>query len=642
MPAWYYFARPTNLAFHDLTENKIAPTNIRSLLGLGLKFCPTPRYTTSAKDIEKTLERMERDLYLKVHFAGTVRQDNDINMRMYVKSTFRPDFRLIPWKVRSRMRTFKAKILALFKKHQGKKNLLAFQRNALSNIKTDQRLLVVQCDKNLGPAIITHEAYIARAFKEHLHCRKTYRPLTAEQATAHATKIRSKLQAWIQKYHLVIPSMEQRYLQKLIGENENPWATFYLTMKVHKSPWKTRPIVSSSGTLLFGLGIWVDSQLQKTLPFQKSFFKSSLDLKKLLLDLDIPRNARIFTADAVSMYTNISTSKAITAIAQYLHQRRGMFEKIPVEALIEALKLVMENNVFAFGDTFWHQIDGTAMGTPPAPPYATLFFSIFEATFLKQSSPFSKNLFFYKRFIDDVIAIWSPEPTTEANDLKWLEFKTHMNTSWCGLEWEFSELTNQVDFMDLTISLNEKNQVETTLYEKALNLYLYIPPHSAHPPGVLNGLVLGNIHRMFTLCSTEEKIKDIIKKFWDRLLVRGYKQETIRPLFEAGIARMRARASADPADIPEEVASPDNRVFFHLPFNPGDPSSRVFQKLWRDIVVQPDGPKDARLPNLINDAGHYLGIDRMTVAYSRVPNLGNTLSYRNLSSTGLQASSFMD
>ena len=45
--------------------------------------------------------------------------------------------------------------------------------------------------------------------------------------------------------------------------------------------------------------------------------------------------------------------------------------------------------------------------------------------------------------------------------------------------------------MDMTISINNSNKIETTLLDKRLNLHLYIPPHSAHPPGLLPGIVYG-------------------------------------------------------------------------------------------------------------------------------------------------------
>ena len=60
MPAWYYFDQPSHLAFHDLTSYITPPKNLCSLLGLWLKFCPTPRYTTS--NLQPTLDQFKRDL----------------------------------------------------------------------------------------------------------------------------------------------------------------------------------------------------------------------------------------------------------------------------------------------------------------------------------------------------------------------------------------------------------------------------------------------------------------------------------------------------------------------------------------------------------------------------------------------------
>ena len=49
---------------------------------------------------------------------------------------------------------------------------------------------------------------------------------------------------------------------------------------------------------------------------------------------------------------------------------------------MDALHLLITNNVFQFGDTYWLQKVGTEMGAPPAPPWATIFFGTHEETVL--------------------------------------------------------------------------------------------------------------------------------------------------------------------------------------------------------------------------------------------------------------------
>ena len=86
--------------------------------------------------------------------------------------------------------------------------------------------------------------------------------------------------------------------------------------------------------------------------------------------IQLPPNARFFTADAESMYTNIPTEAALEAISAFIITKRG--DNIFSEALISALRLVFRFNFLKFGDTYWQQISGTAMGTPPAPAWAIL------------------------------------------------------------------------------------------------------------------------------------------------------------------------------------------------------------------------------------------------------------------------------
>ena len=145
----------------------------------------------------------------------------------------------------------------------------------------------------------------------------------------------------------------------------------------------------------------------------------------------------------------------------------------------------MTLNIFTFGDLTFKQLNRTAMGTPPVPPYATVY-GIHEEKFLPQCS---HCIIYYRWFINDVIGIWCPNTNPQLDALEWNSFKNKMN-KFPGLTWEFSELSISIDFMDMTITINKSNQIKTTLFKKKLNL---IPPHSAHPPGLLLGIIYSTL-----------------------------------------------------------------------------------------------------------------------------------------------------
>ena len=84
-------------------------------------------------------------------------------------------------------------------------------------------------------------------------------------------------------------------------------------------------------------------------------------------------------------------------------------------------------------------------------------------------------MIFYRRFIDDVIGIWCPHSNHEQDTLEWDNFKNKMN-AFPGLTWEFSERAKTIDFMDMTISINKSNKIETTLFKKdSTCTFTYLP-----------------------------------------------------------------------------------------------------------------------------------------------------------------------
>ena len=76
---------------------------------------------------------------------------------------------------------------------------------------------------------------------------------------------------------------------------------------MHKNLRKTRPVVSTSGTMMAGLSKWLDHWLEKLRHQVTIYLKDSSHLIQLLTDqVKLPPGAKLFTADAKSMYTTLT------------------------------------------------------------------------------------------------------------------------------------------------------------------------------------------------------------------------------------------------------------------------------------------------------------------------------------------------
>ena len=436
--------------------------------------------------------------------------------------------------------------------------------------------------------------------------------------------LKTKVKQLIRKNQDVLSTGEYNFLAKsLTLEHRMP--QFYITAKVHKFPWKTRPIVSTSGSLLAYLSKWVDYNLNQIAKKSPTYILNSLQVKKEFEKLEsLPKNAIIFTADAVSMYTNIDTRHGIITIARYLRQYHPELENI--DAIIEGLGLVMNYNIFQFGDCYFKQKAGTAMGTPVACAYATLYYAYHERNTLLPR--FGDNLRYLKRYIDDSIGIFLPNP--ENPDL-WDEF----TRTWPfgKLRWEFETSTKRVNFLDLTIILDKEQNFYTKTYEKPLNLHLYIPSHSAHPPGVQKGMIFGNLQRYWNQNSKREDFKEITKKFFSYLLKRGYKQEKIKPTFIQAIEKFENMEHWKTSTKPHSsnIKTDKESVFLHFEYHPRDISRSNIQTLFNEVFFKEEKGKES-LKKITGEThpeyggGGTLCIDKAVIAYSRAKNLRDWVS----------------
>ncbi len=144
---------------------------------------------------------------------------------------------------------------------------------------------------------------------------------------------------------------------------------------------------------------------------------------------------------------------------------------------------------------------------------------------------------YLRHFIDNGLGVWLHDPDPVADKSKWKELQDCLNTS--GLKWIFSKQSQEVVFVDLQLKIVER-RTTTSLYAKPMALCLYLPLHSCHAPGVLSGLVGGNVLNIHQLCSDAWNVVKEVKLILHCLLDQGYQLTQHTSLFQKAVDNAKA------------------------------------------------------------------------------------------------------
>ena len=639
MGKFYNLFKSKQTAFHNLCTIKQPPPGTDQLLWNGLKFCieqPLPK-----PNLDQTFERLTEDIRRKYFWIKHDSAcDREYNRKLYKKSGWTAD-EASP-ELEEGLATFKSRIVsAVTNNLSGQKrrhNIPTRPRKQLRTLPSDNDFIVIDTDKNLGPAILNRSVYKQRCLDDHLLDNKTYRQLSKEAAELRLQAATFNFTRLIRAYRKDLSTSDRVYFERCFEEDKR-MPQFYCTPKVHKKPkWKTRPIVSCVNSRMGDLSKRVDVQLQKVVHLCPCYLKDSRSLLRKLKRLGkLPPTAALVTADAVSMYTNIDTQHGLQVLKQWfqLHEHE-LPEKFPTSMVLKATKLVMSNNVFQFDDTYWLQLTGTAMGTSLACIYATIYYSYHEETRILPAyahqhvvppgllppSPEQwpaltvPPLLLHARLIDDAIQIWdTAHLTPEIHS----DFVAHMQQEFefGSLEWEVESLSRSVNFLDLTINLETDGSITTQTFVKPMNLHLYIPPNSAHPPGVLKSLIYGSLHRYRFQNSRHKDFVSASESLHSHLLNRGYRRDKLTPIFLEAAASLDRKVSRDTAhgdDLWETpTATPDDRLFIHWEYHPRDIGRKDIRQIFDETLAQ-----------VLTESG--LPTRQLTIAYSTPESLSQCLT----------------
>jgi hypothetical protein len=193
------------------------------------------------------------------------------------------------------------------------------------------------------------------------------------------------------------------------------------------------------------------------------------------------------------------------------------------QILNELVNILKNQQTVQFDNSTYHQISGIPMGDNSSVEIANLYLHDYldtRITFLQ-----NRNIILYNRFIDDgFIICYEPQEVIEY-------IKTLLADIGLELNDDIQISSKIVNFLDIYITIRN-DRLYTSLYQKPISNFLYLPFTSSHPRHTLTGWIIGELTR-FKRYSTTRNDYDISKhQFYRRLLDRCYPRFILDPIFK--------------------------------------------------------------------------------------------------------------
>lgn len=402
-------------------------------------------------------------------------------------------------------------------------------QQSVRDLYNNDDIVIKPADKNLGTCILSTTLYTELCLK-HLNDSATYERLPSFSTSRSYAILRLILSNNsllfesdpYDKNYKQLSTLAKSLLQ--LEKTAKP-CSFYVLPKVHKGldNLSGRPIASSLHTLTYHASKYLHNCF---LPIVKMLPGICHSSSSFILDLQTPPplsdSSCILCADVKSLYPSIPTDYGLMAVQHTLRYFEGhpSFQLLgSSNFLLQLLKWVLSNNFIEFNSNIYRQCKGTAMGTPVAVCYANMVLFYMEQHCINTST-----CLFYRRYIDDVFAIFTSE--TAARD-----FVRKFQLMNSDIQFEAITYGRSGVFLDAEISISATNTISTKVYQKAMNKYLYLPPFSAHDRSCMAGVIKQELVRYRLLCCSDADFHNVVDSFMQRLLRRGYTATYLQSVF---------------------------------------------------------------------------------------------------------------
>ena len=323
-----------------------------------------------------------------------------------------------------------------------------------------------------------------------------YKKLKHDPTSRIEKRISTTLKEYEQKGH--ITAKQRLYLAHQFSSPPQ----IYGLPKIHKEGIPLRPIVAAIGSPSHLLAKELTRILSPLAGQGPSHVRNSADFVQWIHQIDLAETDVMVSFDVVSLFTNVPVDEAILVISNRLQQDETLKERtsIPIPELCHLVELCLRSTYSQFGQTFFEQVQGAAMGSPLSPIVANIFMEDLEMRALEMS-PHKPRM--WLRYVDDVFAIWPH------GDCLLEIFHQHLNGQNSSIQFTMErKLEGKIAFLDVQIE-RQGTTTLTSVFRKKTHTDRYLDFKSHHPAKVLRGVVQCLRVRAEKVCEEGKRWKEI-------------------------------------------------------------------------------------------------------------------------------------
>jgi hypothetical protein len=315
--------------------------NIISLLLLGNKFIPNYFYSSHdyinyiLKEIDINLSNFNKNLFFQNNKSIRSLESNKENVKPDSNFIDNNYMNIILKKIKSNKTkkidenklfisnetsslrfNIHSKLFKEYKNIEIKPNIDVTQLNYLLKFQKEKPFKIINCDKNVGNALISNDLYDLEVHK-YLSISDTFIKIHYDPLEETVNTINYEINGLYDQNH--ISDILRKKL--LINLNECKLGSFRLLAKLHKENFSWRPIINCKNHPNTKIARLLDSLFKPIIAETESYIKDSQNLIQLTQNITFKKEPIIISLDFTNLYLNINPIHATKSITDLMHKK---------------------------------------------------------------------------------------------------------------------------------------------------------------------------------------------------------------------------------------------------------------------------------------------------------------------------------